>query len=91
MRATAAVLLVALSISGPGAPTATPDRAQPNDNRTPAGSLRGSELSLQLEARSAMWYPEGDDGASVAVPAFAEAGRAPMIPGPVIRVAPERR
>jgi FtsP/CotA-like multicopper oxidase with cupredoxin domain len=86
MRATTAVFLIALSIFGPGAPTTTPDRAQPNDNRTPAGALNGTELSLQLEARTAMWYPEGDDGAGVAVPAFAESGRAPVTPGPLIRV-----
>ena len=86
MRATAALFLVALSITGSGAPTATPDRAQPNDNRAPAGTLNGNELSLQLEARTAMWYPEGDDGPGVAIPAFAEAGRAPMTPGPLIRV-----
>jgi FtsP/CotA-like multicopper oxidase with cupredoxin domain len=59
---------------------------QPNDNRQPSGRLHADTLDLDLEVRLARWYPEGDGGGFVESPAFAEAGRAPSIPGPLIRV-----
>ena len=34
----------------------------------------------------ATWAPEADGGATLAVPAFAEEGQAPQIPGPLLRV-----
>lgn len=34
----------------------------------------------------ARWYPEADDGAWIDVPAFAERGKAPQVPGPLIRI-----
>ena len=61
-------------------------RALPNDNRVAAGALRGRELTVHLEARLAMWHPDGDDAPGALLPAFAEEGRAPEIPGPLIRV-----
>jgi len=61
-------------------------RALPNDNRVAAGALRGRVLTLHLEARLAMWHPDGDDAPGALLPAFAEEGRAPQIPGPLIRV-----
>lgn len=61
-------------------------RVQPNDNRTPGGRLRGDTLELHLEVGKAIWYPEADSGSSVRVNAFSEAGGAPQIPGPLIRV-----
>lgn len=57
-----------------------------NDNRVPAGVPREDELSLDLELRRGRWYPEAEDGASEVVLAFAEAGRAPSIPEPLVRV-----
>lgn len=62
------------------------ERVRPNDNRRAAGMLRDGVLALRLEARPAMWYPDGDDAPGAEVPAFAEEGRAPEIPGPLIRV-----
>jgi FtsP/CotA-like multicopper oxidase with cupredoxin domain len=32
------------------------------------------------------WHPDGDDAPGAELPAFAEAGKAPQIPGPLIRV-----
>ena len=58
----------------------------PNDNRIPAGRLRGDTLQLRLEVRMATWRPEADSGPAIAVAAFAEAGKVPSIPGPLIRV-----
>src|SRR5512134_230043 len=57
-----------------------------NDNRVPAGRLRDGVLRLDLEARMGRWYPEADGGASLTVPVLAEAGQAPQIPAPLIRV-----
>jgi len=61
-------------------------RAIPNDNRTPAGSLRGSILTLHLDAREARWYPDGEGAPSIVMQFFAEAGKQPRNPGPLIRV-----
>lgn len=58
----------------------------PNDNRTPAGTLRSGVLTLQLVARPALWRPEGPDGPDLPVYAFAEEGKSPRIPGPLVRV-----
>jgi len=57
-----------------------------NDNRAPAGRLQDGVLRLDLEARMGRWYPEADGGASLTVPVLAEAGQAPQIPAPLIRV-----
>ena len=57
-----------------------------NDNRLPAGRLDAGVLTLRLEARLASWHPDGDSASGALVPAFAETGAAPRIPGPLIRV-----
>ena len=61
-------------------------RVIPNDNRAPAGSLRDGILTLRLEAREARWYPDGEGGPSIVMQFFAEAGKQPRNPGPLIRV-----
>ncbi len=61
-------------------------RVVPNDNRRPAGVLRGGVLTLRLEVRSGVWFPEGPQGDSVVAPVFAEEGKPPQVPGPLIRV-----
>lgn len=86
----AAVVLPLLIVSGTapsaGPPTADPPRVEANDNRHPAGTLRGDTLAVSLVVGSAEWYPEAEDGLHVTVQAFAEAGRTPMIPAPLLRV-----
>ncbi|HEX6307493.1 MAG TPA: multicopper oxidase domain-containing protein [Longimicrobiales bacterium] len=68
-------------------PPVAAQAAQPNDNRTPAGTLRDGALTLRLVARVAAWHPEGRDGCAVRMHAFAEEGSAAAsIPGPLIRV-----
>lgn len=57
-----------------------------NDNRLPRGHLRDGVLTIELEAREGTWYPEERDGPGLHVQAFAEGGRCPEIPGPLIRV-----
>ena len=59
---------------------------KPNDNTTPAGKLENGVLDIQLDATTGVWYPEGPNGKSVQTAAFAEAGKAPTTPGPVVRV-----
>jgi FtsP/CotA-like multicopper oxidase with cupredoxin domain len=62
------------------------ERALPNDNRTSAGSYVGDTLVLRLTVTPVKWYFLGDDGPSFTVLAFAEEGKPPIIPGPLIRV-----
>jgi FtsP/CotA-like multicopper oxidase with cupredoxin domain len=57
-----------------------------HSNRVPAGVLRGRELTLALDVVEGAWKPEGDDDPEVPILAFAEAGKAPTNPGPLIRV-----
>jgi FtsP/CotA-like multicopper oxidase with cupredoxin domain len=61
-------------------------RVAANDNRAPAGRLSAGVLELRLELRPATWYPEEENGGHLPVFAFAEEGRAPQIPGPLIRI-----
>ena len=57
-----------------------------SDNRLPQGRLSHRVLTIDLEAREGIWYPEDKDGPGLRVQAFAEVGRRPQIPGPIIRV-----
>ncbi len=63
-----------------------PSRVTPNDNRQPAGRLENGVLTLRLEVRLGEWFPQDEAGPSVTVPVFAEEGKAPQVPGPLIRV-----
>jgi len=60
--------------------------AAANDNSASAGTLRDGVLSVHLEMRPAVWYPEEEGKAHLIVGAFAEEGHAPQIPGPMVRV-----
>ncbi|MBZ5599397.1 MAG: multicopper oxidase domain-containing protein [Acidobacteriia bacterium] len=60
--------------------------AQANDNRVVGGQLERGLFTIQLELLQATWYPEQDGGPSFPVYVFAEPGKAPQIPGPLIRV-----
>ena len=61
-------------------------RVVPNDNRRPAGAMRGGIHHLALEAFLGDWHPDGDRAPGVPMPAFAETGHALNIPGPLLRV-----
>src|SRR5262245_7607560 len=58
----------------------------PNDNRVPAGKLANGVLTVRLEARSAVWRPEGSKGPIITTAAFAAEGQRASIPGPLLRV-----
>ena len=62
--------------------------AEANDNRRPAGIVRGDTLFLDLDVRMARWYPEASDGAFIEAAVVGETGHAPQVPAPLIR-APE--
>ena len=51
-----------------------------------AGKLEGGALTLRLEIREAAWHPGAKDGPSMPILAFAEEGKSPSVPGPMIRV-----
>jgi FtsP/CotA-like multicopper oxidase with cupredoxin domain len=80
------VILISGSAFAQTTPTSSLQAIQANDNRTPAGQLKNGVLELRLELRQGSWYPESDSGGHREVYAFAEEGRAPQIPAPLIRV-----
>ncbi|MGI9043436.1 MAG: multicopper oxidase domain-containing protein [Gemmatimonadaceae bacterium] len=86
----AALLLALVFLTGSGFSDDTVTTALPvveaNDNRKPAGVLKNDTLSIGLVVQMARWYPEEADGPFAEVAAFAEEGKAPQIPGPLIRV-----
>jgi len=57
-----------------------------NDNKRSAGVLNDGILTIELEAREGMWFPETHEGEGIRVYAFAEKGKPLQLPGPVIRV-----
>ena len=57
-----------------------------NDNKRSAGVLKDGVLTIELEAREGMWFPETHEGEGISVYAFAEKGKPLQLPGPVIRV-----
>jgi FtsP/CotA-like multicopper oxidase with cupredoxin domain len=58
----------------------------PNPNTAPAGTLRDGVLSLELDAVEARWHDGAGAVPGSSVLAFAERGRQPTIPGPLLRV-----
>lgn len=72
--------------SNAAAQTPPMERVRPNDNRARAGISMGNVLAVRLEARLAMWHPNGDDQPGAPIPVFAESGRQAQVPGPMIRV-----
>ena len=65
---------------------AAAERIVANDNRAPAGTLRGGVLTIRLEARAGEWHPDGDADVGVQVRAFGEESKPLRIPAPLIRV-----
>ena len=82
--ATSVLLASGIAWSWP-APTA-PTRVVANDNRVAAGVLKRDTLRVSLVLQRAEWYPGAENGPNVTVEAFSEAGKAPRIPAPLIRV-----
>ncbi len=83
MRAQSAM---SISASAPGSTAPVPETARPNDNRRAAGVMRGDTLVVHLDIRMARWYPESDSGAFITAAIMGEAGQAPQVPEPLLRV-----
>lgn len=80
-------LAVALATVPPATAQTPPlERVKPNDNRARAGISMGTVVAVRLEARLAMWHPNGDEQPGAPIPVFAESGRQAQVPGPMIRV-----
>ena len=59
----------------------------PNPNTARAGVLHGDTLDVALVARTSEWRPDGAGRPSMRIEAFAEPGKSPLIPGPLVRAA----
>jgi FtsP/CotA-like multicopper oxidase with cupredoxin domain len=57
-----------------------------HDNLVPAGRESRGAVRLDLEIRRGMWHPNGADRAGTNILAFAEVGKGPTTPGPLLRV-----
>jgi len=66
-------------------PVANAPLAQVNDNRRPAGTLSGRTLTVSLDIVEAAYQPEGEHDPVVRILAFAESGKAPQVPAPLLR------
>jgi len=69
-------------------PTPAPGvaRAAVHQNLMPAGRITGGTLRLELDIVESAWKAEGPDDPEVPILAFAERGKAPLVPGPLVRV-----
>jgi FtsP/CotA-like multicopper oxidase with cupredoxin domain len=81
----AALLPLALFTGRPVTPRG-PLSISSNDNRHSAGTLGNGSLTVRLETRTGLWRPEGEKGRAIELGAFAEEGKPPSAPGPLIRV-----
>jgi manganese oxidase len=66
-------------------PAANAPIAQVNDNRQGAGTLSNGRLTLSLDVVESAFQGEGEHDPVVRALAFAETGKAPQIPGPLLR------
>ena len=84
------VIHAQLVVPAPRQPLPRPDPAAAvalaNTNHTPAGTLASRVLTLAVDVVAARWSPEGENDPEVPIFAFAEPGKAPTTPGPLLRV-----
>ena len=79
-----ALLGVSLTSGATVAPPTLPV-VQPNANTARAGTLRDGVLEVALDAREAAWGINGAGRSPMTIDAFSEAGKPPLIPGPLVR------
>ena len=80
-----ALVLVA-ALTSVAAPRQAPTRAVANDNRVPGGQLIGDTLHLSLTLTPVAWHIYSEREPAFELLAFAEEGKQPSIPGPLVRV-----
>ena len=61
-------------------------RVRTVDYRESAGVVRDGKLEAAIDIVEGRWYPEAEDGKPAVIQAFAEAGKSPQNPGPLLRV-----
>ena len=86
IRRQLAILLPAAILAGSRPHEPPLQRVVANDNRRPVGRMEGDTLALRLTVTPAAWHILGADEPAFTVLAFAEEGKRPTIPGPLIRV-----
>jgi len=62
-----------------------PPIVRPNANTERAGVLQDGVLTVTLEAKKSTWRLDGPDHPPMTIEAFAEPGKAPLMPGPLVR------
>jgi FtsP/CotA-like multicopper oxidase with cupredoxin domain len=80
------LVLMSLVTADQSAGAADMPRITTHGNTMSAGVLKDGVLTVNLEIRAGEWYPEADDGPHIGVYAYAESGKPPSIPGPLLRV-----
>ena len=88
MQMRLALQRIALTLLVPSYIALTGPVVHPNANTTRAGTIRNGVLAVTLEAKESLWYLDGRAHPPMTIEAFAEPGKDPLIPGPLIR-APE--
>src|SRR5216110_3142348 len=88
MRLRGAMLLAAtVSLSDAGITyRPAPPLLAPNDNTRPTGTTRDGVTTIELDAVPARWHSQGGASSIKFTDAFAERGKAPTMPGPLVRV-----
>ncbi len=78
--------LCAVLAAADAAPRAAMPRVVPNANIQRAGVLRDGVLTVTLDAESVLWARDGANRPPMTIEAFSEPGKAPLVPGPLLRV-----
>jgi manganese oxidase len=82
----AAVVAFAVSVPLPVRAVMQQAIAEANANLTAAGQYETGALHVSLEMRMARWHPDGEHGTGLHIPVFAESGKAPQVPAPLLRM-----
>ena len=67
-------------------PKADLPRVVTHDNLQSAGEMVDGVLTIHLVIQEAAWTPDADDAPTLPILAFGEEGKAPSIPGPMLRI-----
>ena len=79
-------LLICLAAAVAVAQDSADEPIRVNQNRVGAGRLENGVLTANLEIRTGAWHAEAEDGPTLYVEAFGEAGQTLQIPGPLLRM-----
>ncbi|HXD47840.1 MAG TPA: multicopper oxidase domain-containing protein [Gemmatimonadaceae bacterium] len=82
---TALVTLASAAAVAAAVPASTTPAVRPNANTARAGVLKSGVLTVRLDATQSRWWLNGPKRSPMTIAAFAESGREPLMPGPLIR------